>query len=188
MAESRGRFMAGAKTPQTASPRESQAELRRLRLLKSQSLGAFEVGESPSDVNPKRNLRSIDLEWDPEDWPDAQPNISRPASFATLMDDDDEKPMVHGAADASDGKAGRPAASSKYDNVYHQILVCNIFEPLCCSDAVHPGLDFMIQCPASLQRMRRYFTKSKHGQPVASKEALQLWKTDEGRTWDTITT
>lgn len=33
-------------------------------------------------------------------------------------------------------------------------------------------------------RMRRYFKKSdQDGNPVASKEAMKLWKTDEGRAW-----
>ena len=31
--------------------------------------------------------------------------------------------------------------------------------------------------------MRRYFVKTKDGEPVASAEALKLWKTDEGRDW-----
>ena len=34
-------------------------------------------------------------------------------------------------------------------------------------------------------RMRRYFAKhTKAGEPVATKEAMKLWKTDEGRAWD----
>lgn len=37
----------------------------------------------------------------------------------------------------------------------------------------------------ALPRMRRYFAKhTKAGEPVATKEAMNLWKTDEGRAWD----
>ena len=129
-----------------------------------------------------------------QEWPDRQPDsfldhpTPAPSVCGTPKSVAEASPFEPMPTPASQKKlnenqketAPRPAGGSmKYDNIYHQISGCILY--IACSKImfyVALALPFLYGC----LRMRRYFTKcTKQGEPVASKEAMKLWQSDDGR-------